>query len=499
MLGFGTRVGCALLVLATAACGTTVPGATAGAGPDGLGPAGVVSSGQPSGPDGPSSQAAGQAGTTRGQSGPGTLRGSGPSGAARPTSQGPSDSPVSGPGALKPGAKAEPVVVGVITSGNTGAFASAAGINANFGDQRKQSEAVASYLNSHGGILGHPVKLTFYDYDTSSSGPGNAAAACSAFTQDQHAFAAVGVAGMDESYYACAAKKGMFVLADGEVKARSFFRNFPTAVLISDAELVRKYAAEVYAFHRQGFFGSGAKIGILRTSEPGDVEGVRDGMKPALSALGLKVTDEFALNATDASGYYSGLSSAVLRFKADGVTNVLVAHASALFFMEAAQAQSYFPRIAIDSRQSPATLLQGTAPKEQLVNTWGFGYQPVQDVDSGHTPGPVSDREKLCDAVLKAAGQAASSGVSRAAALFLCDELFFLRDALAGQPDVTRTSFLRGIAALGGSYRSTLTFGTRFSAEQHDGADAYRPLRFQTGCSCFVYTGPTQAFPRSAA
>ena len=126
----------------------------------------------------------------------------------------------------------------------------------------------------------------------------------------------------------------------------------------------------------------------------------------------------------------------------------------------------------------------------------GIGYQPVQDVDGAHDPGPVSANQKLCQKLYNDGGQSAdSSRLALASGLYLCDELFFLHDAFQGQADLSRESFLRGVASLGSRFQSTLTFATRYSATQHDGAQGYRPLRYDTSCSCFVYSGSLRLFP----
>jgi ABC-type branched-subunit amino acid transport system substrate-binding protein len=483
--------GCLALV-ATAACGTTVSGrALDSATGTGLQPGpGVAASSGAAG----TTDVVGQAPVGQ-QPGPG-LAGAPAGSSTMPSVPGASASLPPVTTAVVPSKK--PLVIGVITSGNAGALLGALGVNANYGDQRKQSQAIADYLNAHGGIQGHPIKLTFYDYDTTGGGPGNAQAACAAFTQDQHAFASIGVAGMDDNYHACAAKAGMLVLTDGDIKSAAFFKRFPTTVLISDAVQVRRYAAMVYALHNEGFFTPGAKIGLLYNDEPNDQQGIREGMKPALAKLGLKVSDEITMNPNDTSGYASAQSSAALKFQADGITHILFGAATAWTFDQTAAQQHYYPMQGVDSRQSPGLLMQTVDSPQSLVNTWGFGYQPVQDVDARHDPGPVSDRQSLCTSILKAAGQSASATrLSLGAALYLCDELFFARDALAGQPDTSKASFLRGVAALGSSYHSTLTFRTQFSASQHDGAQAYRPLRYKTDCSCFTYTGPARPFPRA--
>jgi ABC-type branched-subunit amino acid transport system substrate-binding protein len=436
-----------------------------------------------------------------GQQPAGSLPGSMAGGGAAAVSGGPAatnsqtglDGSTGGASTARVGAK-QPLLVGVITSGNTGSYATTLGIHANFGDQRTQAQLIGKYINSHGGVLGHPIQFTFYDYNASASAATNAQAACAAFTQDHHAFAAMGVAGMDDSFHSCAYQHRMFILADADQKASSFFKKYSTTIEISDANLVRKRRAMVLALKSMGFFGSHAKVGLLYTDDAADVAGIDVGMKPALKSIGITPTDAVELSANDASAYYSEESNAVLKFRAEGVTNVLFGNASALVFDEAAQSQGYFPRMGIDSHQSPGLLLQGSAPNSELANTMGIGYQPVQDVTGAQDPGPVSANEKLCQKIFTENGQGWSSQLAEAAALYICDELFFLHDVFAGQSGLSQESFLNGVAGLGSRFQSTLTFNTRFSASQHDGAQAYRPLRFRTGnCDCFYYAGPEQS------
>jgi hypothetical protein len=383
----------------------------------------------------------------------------------------------------------------VITSGDAGAAIAAFGLDKSFGSQRGQAQTIASYINSHGGLLGHPLKLVYYDYSAGSSDGVNAQAACAAFTEDNHALAAMGVAGMADAFHACAAKRGMLVLSDGDLKSSSFLRKYPTSLLISDMALDRKYRGEVLALKANGFFPPGAKVGILSLDEANDIEAVQRGMKPALASIGVKDPLEIRVS-TDAQQQTTQISSAVLRFRSAGVTHIVFARPSAYLFAQDAQAQSYFPKMGVDSRQSPALLMQGSTPQQQLVNTVGIGYQPVQDVDAAHDPGPVSAYESLCKKLYDAAGQGwGTNRLAMGTALYICDELFFVRDAFARSTSLTTQSFLAGVASLGSSYQSPLTFSTRFSASQHDGAMSYRYLRYSTGCSCFAYTTPSRPLP----
>ena len=387
------------------------------------------------------------------------------------------------------GAKPSALVVGVVTSGNVGAYAGALGMAANFGDQRAQAQLVANYVNSHGGIANHPVSLTFYDYSAGQDAATNAQAACAAFTQDHHAFAGIGIAGMDDSYHACAAKRSMFVIADADRKGASFFKRYPTTILVGEANLTRKYYALAYALKANNYFTKNAKVGILYSDEANEIEGVNLGLKPAMAELGIKVSGEYAVS-NDATAYTSQISGAALKMRSDGITHVIFAGPSALTFGQAAQNQGYRPAFGLDSRQSPALVLQGALSPDTLAATVGLGYLPLLDVDAAHDPGPVSANATLCKNLFVKAGQWPSSRLTQAAALYICDELFFLHAVFKGHSGVTRSDFLNGIAAIGDSYQSTWTFATRYSATQHEGAYIYRPFKFSRACNCFIYSAP---------
>lgn len=389
-----------------------------------------------------------------------------------------------------------PLTIGVITSGNAGAFASSVGVPANFGDQRKQAQAIADYLNARGGIVGRKISLVYYDYAAGQTADVNAQAACVAFTQDRRAFAAIGVAGMSDAYHACAKKYGLVVLSDGDIKANSFFRRYPTTIVISDLDITRKYAAMVNALQEQKFFTAGAKIGLVYLDERNDNEGVENGMKPALARLGLAVDAETRIDGNASPGdYAAALSSSVLSFRAKGITHVVFGAASAAFWAQSAAAQEYYPYLGIDSRQSPGLLMQSFNSARSLANAYGIGYQPVQDVDASRDPGFLNANQKLCKKILDDAGQGwGAARLASAAAMYLCDQLFFLSAALQGQSEATPTALLSGVAALGKTYRSPLTFSTAFTGVRHDGADAYRLLRYRNDCGCFAYVSSSRPF-----
>lgn len=486
--------------MALAACGSTVPVGSTGAavGTDGLTPVGSLGTGLGDATDGLPGAPDDGTTTTEDVAGapltPSTTLGNAggqPSGAGGGTT-----TESSGRGTTTATRPSGPLTIGVITSGNAGAFASSVGIAGNFGDQRKQAQVIADHLNAKGGVVGRKIELTYYDYDAGQTADANAQAACVAFTEDRDVFAGIGIAGMSDAYHECAKKNGLVVLSDGDIKAGSFFQRYPTTILISDLDITRKYAAMVNALHEQKFFTPDAKIGLLYVDERNDVEGVENGMKPALARLGLKADAEVRIAGNASPGdYAAALSSSVLNFRSNGITHVVFGSASAAFWAQSAESQGYYPFLGIDSRQSPGLLMQGFNSSRSLEKAYGVGYQPVQDVDATRDPGFLNANHKLCKKLLDDAGQGwGSNRLGAGSAMYLCDQLFFLAKVLEKQSEATPAALLTGVAALGSSYQSPLTFSTAFSASRHDGADAYRLLRYKADCRCFAYVSPSRPF-----
>jgi hypothetical protein len=91
---------------------------------------------------------------------------------------------------------------------------------------------------------------------------------------------------------------------------------------------------------------------------------------------------------------------------------------------------------------------------------------------------------------MRAEGVDVSSAIIKRQALEYCTNLRFLKAALeAGGSTISRDSFRRGAEALGTSFESGLTFGTRFDSSRHDGVALVRALAYQSSCTCMRY-GP---------
>ena len=85
-------------------------------------------------------------------------------------------------------------------------------------------------------------------------------------------------------------------------------------------------------------------------------------------------------------------------------------------------------------------------------------------------------------------GQDVTARLIQLSALITCDAFFFFEQAMQSVGSLDPSGLRAAVEAVGSSYASPLTRHTTYSPTQHDGAAAYRELRFDDGCSCFAYT-----------
>jgi hypothetical protein len=116
------------------------------------------------------------------------------------------------------------------------------------------------------------------------------------------------------------------------------------------------------------------------------------------------------------------------------------------------------------------------------------GWQPANDVEAAQDPGDVSPSATVCKRIMREAGQSYASRPALASMTSVCDVVFFLRDALAGQPNPTNAGLRQGAERLGSTWQSAETFVSRFTRTQHASASAVRDQAFDEACSCVRYT-----------
>jgi hypothetical protein len=205
--------------------------------------------------------------------------------------------------------------------------------------------------------------------------------------------------------------------------------------------------------------------------------------KREAARLGYPIADEVTYS-HDLNNLAAASQSAVLRFRADGVTHVVNAN---VVFYKAADAQGYHPRYAVDDTLKTPQLLTQNVGASQLHGAMGVGYQPLAEVNA---PGDVTASTTRCKKLMAAAGQRPTAALAEGVMLGVCDAFWLLEALVEAGGGFTPAALDRGADRLGSSFVPTLTYAAELSSRRHAPASAVRPFAYQDACGCFTYVGP---------
>ena len=356
------------------------------------------------------------------------------------------------------------------------------------------AQAVASYINAHGGIGGRRLVVRTYDYDLFDGQPYDThyQQICDYFA---HGPAPVAVLQGPYKTAPCLASHGIGSLTDGPSNATTTLQAQLPSFFFQPSSLAADRFAVPYVqgLQQAGYFSHGAKVGVIRALGFDDDNAVDRALHAALAQAGVHVAAEATLppmnSAGDIPGIVARLGDAVVRFRTAGVDHVVSADYDGTYmglFMEAAEPQAYRPRYGLSSLNEPA-LLRASVSANQLRDAVGVGWSPLTDVGPGEDQPAAPDRAE-CAAIFRDAGVSTGSRFDdgQYAAYTICDDLLMLRQARIA-PGASVRAALEG---LGSSHTSAAAFATRLDAAHHDGVAGYRMLHFDEGCSCFRYDGP---------
>jgi ABC-type branched-subunit amino acid transport system substrate-binding protein len=356
-------------------------------------------------------------------------------------------------------------------------------------------QAMVNYVNSHGGLLGKKIKPIYFSVDplkTSSAVPQEM---CTDFTQDNHVFAVMDLANTSQTFVSCLEKAGTIAFdpaGSTQLDDTALTQNslYATAGSLS---LTRVAAAEVNGLFKQGFFGSGAKIGLVGYNSPPFTRAISQSLEPALAAHGLHLADRQLVapvtGLSDVAPTQQAIGDAVLRFKNEGINRVLffdIQGGTVNPWTQAALAQSYFPRLGLTTNEMPsqqAFLGNGRNPEQvqEYSAALGVGWSPVTDEV---TP-PVNPTGQLCDSIMQAAGASAAQ-----AAQFwdTCDELLVFAAGVNAGGQLTAADALAGLAKAKNLQSAELAAAPDYSGGRRDGVGSVRYLSFAQKCQCFQYS-----------
>lgn len=357
-------------------------------------------------------------------------------------------------------------------------------------------QAMVNYVNGHGGLLGKKIKPVYYSVNpVSLAGSAAPQEMCTDFTQDNHVFAVMDLANVSQTFISCLEKAGTIAFDPAgsiQLDDTSFAQNalYATAGALS---LTRVASVEVNGLFKQGFFGSSAKIGLVGYNSPAFTRAISQALKPALAAHGLHLADQQLVapvtGLSDVAPTQQAISDGVLRFKSEGINDVLffdVEGGTVNPWTQAATAQGYFPRLGLTTNEMPSeqAFLGNTRNPDQVKEfstALGVGWSPVTDEANS----PVDATGQLCDGIMQAAGASAAQ-----AKLFwsTCDQLLAFTAGVNAGGQLTSADALSGLAKARNLQSAELAGPPSYAGGRRDGVGSVKYLAFAAKCQCFQYS-----------
>jgi len=474
----------------------------------------TASAGTPSGETTTSAAGSGPGAAGTGAAAAGTGSGSAAGGSGTPGATsashdaGSTGPPGGTPGASSAAAPGGPIKIGFLLTetSNVKSFGLSMG---NTVSEQQVDQALVDAINKQGGLSGHQIDPVFATTDTGdASWDADFAAACATFTQDNHVMAVLGYEfTFDTGFENCLAQAGIPHLVTGfNIPDPSTLAAYPDFWALDVPNIDARSLAKVEGAVATGYLTSADKIGVVTDACPGTQPAWTNVVEPYLKEHDLTVASSFEIdcgtgdNASE-SAEISELPNLVLQFKTAGVDRVMfisVSEAPELYgFADTAETQNYSPGYIVSSL-AQLSILTGQLTSSQLQNVHGFGWLPSQDVSPSQYGAPNASQAK-CLSDLRSQGIVPSAAADYGYAYNVCEAVFVYQDALGTDGgSTTGTAVSAAIARLGTSFVSTtdLNGSSVFStAKQNDAPAVYRPIDWETACSCFEYTGSAYPMP----
>jgi len=401
-----------------------------------------------------------------------------------------------------PGVTTSTITFGVPFALDTGAAnAAAAGAgNIDPGDLRDYYNILVADVNRTGGVAGRRLVPAYYQTSTMSSESAESQlnAACQHWAYDVKAF--VFLDARLESARACAEQHGMLSFSGGGNAVTRTFLRYPHYLEPSGVALEDYEGATVSGLAKTDYYGKAPVIGIVTWDHPDFRTAVRDGMVPELAKLGFKpkVVSYVKVPASyaDAGGTSASVSSAVLKFRQEGVTHVFIADGPAgvalglvitALWIKAAGSQGYYPRYGFNDLNGPQAALDAHLWGPDDVR--GARVVTASNADDRTDAGVAPNRARIaCLALMRRHGMPMDNIEAKFAMIHACDNIWFLRAVLGtARAPVNRDRFVALTEALGTTYRGPATYRNELSPTRHGGVAGFRRMALDDGCGCYKY------------
>lgn len=364
---------------------------------------------------------------------------------------------------------------------------------ADAGDPEAQVEALEDWVNANGGIGGRDLDAVFRLYDAQADSPAAEEQLCNQLTQDDKAFAVVITGQFQTNARPCYADRGTLVLdatlvatddtAYGELAPYLWSPSYP--------EYTGFVKALVSTLVGQAFFEGRDDVGVVAADTPINRRVMDDLAVPLLKENGIKAEVAW-VDTTDTGSLFTGSEQAAVTFRGKKIDRVMFLGGARLasIFATSATTQGLTARYAISSFDNPQFFVNNpeTIKPETMNGMVGVGFNPSQDVPDDQYAFPSGQAEKECLEIYSAAGITFESREAARVALPYCDAARLFKAASAevdGDLDAEKwTEAARGLT----DFATATGFG-KLTEGSHAVASAYRVLRFDQDCGCFVYEG----------
>jgi hypothetical protein len=407
---------------------------------------------------------------------------------------------MSGPvGAASSGSSKGTVEIGFELTGNAGANqSSTAGANVNpYSSGMPFAEAIVKWINSHGGLGGKKVVPVYYAHNFTS--PTDFQDLCTTFFQDNHIFIDVPFA-ESPSEYPCFKQNNAILL--GASGTTSTFNEYPgnlygPAAMPTDVYL-KNFAIELVKSH---WVKKGAKVGMIYANNSDIATAVQKEVIPYLAAHGIHLTDSAeAINILDVASFQEAqlpTQNAVLRFKSEGITQVIIPNWGGynfLIWLRDAVPQNYFPEYAfsagvVDGGNVKSYALLSSFPISIYNGSVLFSTGTASEV----TP-PVNPITLTCKAAYASEGISiptvpSSSDSSSPVAYTYCYNMMFLKQVFQKGNVTNIATFKKAADSLGTSVQWGGVPSIDMSpSHPYMGADQIQDLAYNGSCACFQIT-----------
>lgn len=372
---------------------------------------------------------------------------------------------------------------------------------ASTGDPVAQTNALAAYVNSHGGIAGRKLVTKVHDYNAMQASEVNDNNLCQDITGTDKAFMAVLHGQIHYSARDCYAAKHVLAF---EGAAYGFGHSFyaahsPSEWSPSYADYDQSSRALVATIKARKWLAGETKVGVVLWDDKPYHDVADKTLVPLLKGLGVDVVQASVSNA-DIGAIEDGIHAAAQTMIVNQVDHLLFLGSAPLqpFFVQQNQQNNQFV-YALDSFDVPRYMAANF--KNNMAGAIGIGFSPVDDVLDAQHKFPQPGLETECQAIYKAAGVSVpgryiDGTFNSKQALSYCESTLLLKKVADAIPnDLTAASWTAAAERLGTAFQAAQTFATSFGASKHTGAAAYREITFDAACKCMTYTSGSKALP----